>query len=393
MKKKICVISSSRADYGLLRPFLDELIKCPVIELQLIATGSHLTTDFGYTCKEIEIDGFDINDKIEILLSSDTPVGVSKSMGLTIISFSEAFYRLKPDIVFVMGDRFEIFSAVAAAHVSRLPVAHLSGGEVTKGAYDDAFRHSITKMSHLHFTSNLEYRKRVIQLGENPKTVFNVGEIGLDNIRNVRLLTKVDLENDLSFKFNKKNFLITFHPVTLEDNSSKIHLDHLLNYFIDKSDTNVIFTKTNADTFGRIINQTLDNYVKNHPETSIVVSSLGRVKYLSVLQFVDAVVGNSSSGIVEAPSFHIGTINIGDRQEGRIKAKSVIDCLPTKEGINKAFEELFSSKFQKMLKTLKNPYERENGPKIILDTTLDFLKKKKSLKKGFFDLNLDQNSD
>ena len=385
MKKNICIISSSRADYGLLKPFLYELKKSLEVKTQLIVTGSHLSEEFGFTYREIEADGFKINEKIEILLNSDTPVGVSKSMGLTMISFSEAFSRLLPDIVIVMGDRFEIFSAVAAAHVARLPIAHLSGGEVTKGAFDDAFRHSITKMSCLHFTSHTEYSNRVIQLGENPKTVFNVGEIGLNNIRKAPLLKKSDIEKVLGIKFNIKNFLTTFHPVTLDGNKSIIHLKSLLNYFKGKRDINVIFTKTNADTYGRIINSTIENYVKTYPTNSILISSLGRINYLSTLQFVDAVVGNSSSGIIEAPSFKIGTINIGDRQDGRIKAKSVIDCSPTKEGINQAFNKLFSTYFQKTLKNLINPYEKYNGPAIMLKETVNFLKNY-ILKKGFFDL-------
>ena len=391
MKKKFCVITSSRADYGLLKPLIDGINNCDAMELQLIVTGSHLVSEFGYTYKEIENDGIKINAKIEILLSSDTPIAIAKSMGLTLISFSETYNILKPDIIFVMGDRYEIFSAVAAAHVSLLPVAHISGGEVTEGVIDDAFRHSITKMSHLHFTSIEEYRDRVIQLGENPKTVFNVGEIGVENIKDYELITKNELENDLGFKLDKRNLLITFHPVTLEHNTSKIQFGNLLYVLSKQKNTKLIFTRANSDTFGQIINQMIKDYVKIYSQSSIEVISLGRLKYLSLLQFVDAVVGNSSSGIIEAPSFQIGTINIGDRQQGRLKAESVIDCPPTREGIKLALKNLYSSGFQKDLKHIKNPYEKENGIKIMLKATQEYLDNKKELKKGFFDLSFDQN--
>lgn len=387
MNKKICVISSSRADYGLLKPFLSILKNYDEVDLQLIVTGSHLVNNHGYTYREIENDGFIISEKVEILLASDTPISISKSMGLTLISFAEVYNRLNPDILFVMGDRYEIFAAVSAAHVSRLPVAHFSGGEITLGAMDDAFRHSITKMSHLHFTSTSIYRDRVIQLGENPKSVYNVGEVGLERIKNTDLLNKDELRKDLGFNFNKKNLLVTYHPVTLENNTSESQINNLLSFLSKQKDTNIIFTKSNADTFGSIINEIIDQYVKRNNKNCLAVPSLGSLKYLSLLQHVDAVVGNSSSGIVEAPSFKIGTINIGDRQKGRVKAKSVIDCSPSKDGIAEAFKKLYSSAFRKNLKNLKNPYENQNGLNIILDTTLNYLENQRDLKKKFFDLN------
>jgi len=387
MTKKICVITGSRADYGLLKPFLDQVKSSKDAQLQLIVTGSHFSPEFGNTYKEIEEDGFEIANRIEILLSSDTPVGISKSMGLACISFAEKYDKLKPDMIVVLGDRYEIFSAVAVAHVSRIPVAHISGGEVTEGAIDDAFRHSITKMSNFHFTATEEYRKRVIQLGEHPDTVFNVGEIGLENIRSIRLLAKNELETDLGFRFNKRNLLITFHPVTLEDNTSSRKFENLLSVLKEQKDATLIFTKTNADVDGRIINQMIDDYVSKFPENSISFTSLGRLNYLSLLQFVDAVVGNSSSGLVEAPSFRIGTINIGDRQKGRIRAQSVIDCEPTKEAIKKAFDKLYSSEFEKKLALVKNPYENEGGSQKSLEIILAFINNKKDTKKGFFDLD------
>lgn len=387
MTKKICVITGSRADYGLLKPFLDQVKTSNDAELQLIVTGSHLSPEFGNTYKEIEEDGFEIADRIEILLSSDTPVGISKSMGLACISFAEIYDKLKPDMIVVMGDRYEIFSAVAVAHVSRIPVAHFSGGEVTEGAIDDAFRHSITKMSNLHFTATEEYRKRVIQLGEYSDTVFNVGETGLENIRNIGLLTKNELESGLGFRFNKRNLLITFHPVTMEEDTSNRQFGDLLSALKEQKDTTLIFTKTNADTNGRIINQMIDDYVSKFPENSVSFTSLGRLKYLSLLRFVDAVVGNSSSGLIEAPSFRVGTINIGDRQKGRIRAQSVIDCEPTKEAIKMAFDKFYSSEFQEKLALVKNPYENEGGSQNSLEIILAFINKKKGTKKGFFDLD------
>lgn len=328
-KRKICIITGSRAEYGLLRPLIEEIKNDADIQLKLIVTGMHLSPEFGLTYQEIEKDKIIINEKIEILLSSDTPIGISKSMGLAMMGFAEAYERLKPDIIVVLGDRFEIFSAVASALVSRIPVAHISGGEITEGVFDDSFRHSITKMSHLHFTSTEEYRKRVIQLGEEPKRIFKVGEIGLDNIRRLKLLSKIELEKRLDFKFNKHNLLVTFHPVTLEYKTSGTQFKNLLNEIDKLKDTNIIFTKSNADTYGRIINQMIDNYVKENSDKSKAFTSMGQLLYLSTMKYVDGIVGNSSSAIIESPSFKIGAINIGDRQKGRIKAKNVIDCEPT----------------------------------------------------------------
>ncbi len=385
MKRKICVITGSRAEYGLLKPLLDELRNDSDIELQLIATGMHLSAEFGFTYREIEKDGFSINEKAEILLSSDTPVGISKSMGLAMIGLAESYKRLKPDCIVVMGDRFEIFSAVAAALISKIPVAHLSGGEVTEGVFDDSFRHSITKMSYLHFTSTEESRRRVIQLGEDPKRTFNVGEIGLDNIKKLKLLSKRELEKELKFKFNKHNLLVTFHPVTLENNTSKEQFQNLLCVLGKLRKTNIIFTKANADTGGRIINKMIDEYVSRNPAQTTAFTSMGHLGYLSTMQFVDATVGNSSSGIVEAPSFKIGTINIGDRQKGREKSGSVIDCEPTKKSIREAFKRLYSYNFQERLKNIKNPYGdgcSAERVKIILKE----YKFKNTLKKRFYDI-------
>jgi len=381
---KICVVTGTRAEYGLLYWLMKEIEKDKDLTLQIIATGMHLSPEFGLTYKEIEKE-FKIDKKIEILLSSDTPVGISKSMGLAQISFSEAYEELKPDFIVLLGDRFEVFSAASVALVHKIPVIHIHGGEITEGAFDDAFRHSITKMSYLHFTATEEYRKRVIQLGEEPNRVFNIGAVGLENVHRLKLLSKEDFEESINFKLNKKNILVTFHPVTLENSTAKEQFLELLKAIDELKDTNIIFTKANADTDGRIINQMIDEYVEKNKNKAIAFTSLGQLRYLSAMKYVDAVVGNSSSGIIEAPSFKIGTINIGDRQKGRVKAKSVIDCQPTKEEITKAFEKLYSKEFQKLLKSVKNPYEKEKYPS---KKIVEILKNSdvKNLKKSFFDI-------
>ena len=386
-KRKICVMTGTRAEYGLLYWLMKEIESDKDLELQLIATGMHLSPEFGLTYKIIEKD-FKIDKKIEMLLSSDTSVGISKSMGLAQISFAEAYDELNPDIIVVLGDRYEIFSAVSAAMIARIPIAHIHGGEATQGLIDESIRHSITKMSHLHFTATTEYQNRVIQLGEHPSRVFNVGGLGIDNIKKLQLLSKEEFEKSIGFKLNKKNILVTFHPVTLEKSTSKEQFKELLDAIDELSDTNIIFTKANSDTDGRIINQMIDDYVSKNSNKAISFTSLGQLRYLSALQFVDAVVGNSSSGLIEAPTFKIGTINIGDRQKGRIKAKSVIDCKPKKEEIKKAFNKLYSKEFQNMLKKVKNPYGDGMASKKIVNI-LKSVKLKDILKKSFYDIDFE----
>ncbi len=353
--RKLCIVTGTRAEYGLLYWLMKEIEADSDLELQIIATGMHLSPEFGLTYKEIGKD-FKINKKIEMLLSSDTAIGISKSMGLAQISFAEAYDELKPDVVIVLGDRYEIFSAVSAAMIARIPIAHLHGGETTEGAFDEAIRHSITKMSHLHFTAAEEYRKRVIQLGENPEYVFNVGGMGIENIKRLPLLSREEFEKSINFTLAKKNLLVTFHPVTLEKSTANVQFQELLNAIDDLQETHLIFTKSNSDTDGRIINQMIDAYVAKNHHKSVCFTSLGQMRYLSALQYVDAVVGNSSSGLAEAPSFKIGTINIGDRQKGRLKADSVIDCQPTRESILQALDRLYGTEFQKTLKTVISPY-------------------------------------
>ncbi|MFH1581694.1 MAG: UDP-N-acetylglucosamine 2-epimerase [Pseudomonadota bacterium] len=355
-KRKICVVTGSRAEYGLLRPLLQEIKACPDLELQVVATGMHLSQEFGLTYREIEGDGFNIDEKVEMLSSSDSPAGIAGSMGTAMNGFADVYQRLRPDIMVVLGDRYEILSAVCVALVHRIPVAHLSGGEVTEGAFDDAIRHSISKMSHLHFTFTDQYRKRVIQLGESPDRVFNVGSIALDSINKLPLLSKKELEKELGFEFEKRNLMVTFHPVTLENNAAQDHFQNLLEVLSRRADTRIIFTKANADTGGRAINKMIDRFVSDNAEKAVAFISLGQLNYLSMMRFVDAVVGNSSSGIVEAPSFKIGTINVGDRQKGRIRTESIIDCDADKQSLEKAFKKLYSREFQKMLKGVTNPF-------------------------------------
>lgn len=383
-KKKICIITGSRAEYGLLYWLIKEVKADQDLKLQLIVTGMHLSKEFGLTYKEIEKD-FKINKKININLHSDTSLGISRSMSIAQKFFAEAYHELKPDIIVVLGDRYEILSAATSAMIAKIPIAHIHGGELTEGSWDDSIRHCISKMSHLHFTATEEYKKRVIQLGEEPRRVFNTGGMGIENIKKLRLLTKIEFEKSINFKLNKKNILVTFHPVTLENNTSKNQFQELLNAIDELKDTNFIFTKSNSDLNGRIINKMIDKYTYKNPKKSISFFSLGQLKYLSALQYVDAIVGNSSSGLTEAPSFNIGTINIGDRQKKRIKAKSIIDCIPKKKNIKQSLKKIYSSNFKKILKNNNNPYENGLPSKKIVRILKNF-KFQNSMKKSFFNL-------
>jgi len=384
-KKKICIVTGSRAEYGLLYWLIKEIKLDKELKLQLLVTGMHLSPKFGLTYKEIE-KNFKIDKKINIDLTSDTSLGISKSISIGLISFSEIYKKLKPSIVIVLGDRFEIFSAASAAMISKIPIAHIHGGELTEGSWDDNIRHCVTKMSHLHFAATNEYKKRIIQLGEDPKKVFNIGGMGIENIRRLKLLNKNNFERSIDFKLNKKNILVTFHPETLSNFSPAKQFQELLNVINHLEDTNIIFTKTNSDLNGKVINEMIDKYVCKYPKKTIAFKSLGQLRYLSALQHVDAVVGNSSSGLLEAPSFKIGTINIGDRQKGRIKAQSVIDCLANKRDIQKSFKKLYSKKFQKNLKNVKNFYDNGLASKKIVRVLKKF-DLNNILKKKFQNIN------
>ncbi len=385
MNRKICVVTGTRAEYGLLRWVMEGIRETPSLELQIIATGMHLSPEFGLTYREIEKDGFHIDRKVEMLLSSDTSCGLAKSMGLGLIGFGDALQQLQPDIMLVLGDRFELFSAVTAAMVARIPVAHLSGGEATEGIIDESIRHAISKMSHFHFVAAEKYRKRVIQLGEHPDRVFLVGGLGVDNIKKIDLLDRSALETALEFKFGPRNLLITFHPVTLENETSAKQMEELLAALEVLKDTHLIFTMPNADTDGRVLMGMIDKFVANHPNTRAYIS-LGQLHYLSCIQYVDGVVGNSSSGLAETPSFAKGTINIGDRQRGRLKAESIIDCSPEKESIAAALRKLYSKEFQFKLETVQSPYGNGGASELVVET-LTKIQLKDVLKKYFFDLN------
>ncbi len=390
MKKKICIFTGTRAEYGLLKPLIDEILNDGTFELQLLVSGMHLSPEFGLTYKEIEQDGLKIDEKVEILLSADTPSAISKSIGLGLIGYADALNRLKPDMVVILGDRFEALAFAIASYVNRIPIAHLYGGEATWGTMDEGFRNSITKLAYLHFTSTEQYRKRVIQLGEHPDRVFNIGALGIDNIKKLKLLSKEKIERKLKVKFKQKNILVTYHPSTLDQNITEMEFGVLLNVLEELEDTLIIFTKSNADMEGRIINKMIDEFCLKHSDRAMSFTSLGRINYLSILQFVDAVVGNSSSGIIEAPSFKIGTINIGDRQKGRIKAESIIDCEPTEDSIKKAFEKLYSKDFQSKLKNVENPYGDGNSAKRILSILKDkFLYSPVDLKKSFYEIDFE----
>ena len=380
-KRKICVVTGTRAEYGLLYWTMKRIQDVPNLELQIIATGMHLSPEFGNTYKTIENDGFTIHRKIECLLSSDTGVGISKSIGLGIISFSEAYDQLKPDIVLVLGDRFEIMGAVTAAMINRIPIAHCHGGEATEGLIDESIRHSITKMSQIHFTSTEEYRKRIIQLGEHPSTVYNVGGLGIENINKLNLLDREGFEKSIGCKLKSKNYLVTFHPVTLDKNSAENQFIALINS-LDKLDNSlIIFTKPNADNDGRIIIKLIDEYVSKNKHKVVAFTSLGQLRYLSAIPFMTAVVGNSSSGLLEVPSFRIPTVNIGDRQRGRIQGDSVINCDPTESSIKKALDIANSIEFRDKIKDKVSPYGEINSSEIIIEKLInisldDILKKK-----------------
>lgn len=384
MKRRVCVVTGTRAEFGLLQRLMGLIQDHEALELQVIATGMHLSPEFGLTYREIEAAGFSIDRKIECLLSADTSSAVAKSMGLGLIGFADAYAALQPDLLVVLGDRFEILSAVSAALVSRIPVAHLHGGETTEGAFDEGIRHAITKMSHLHFVAADEYRNRVIQLGEQPERVFQVGGLGVDNITRLPLLSREALEESLGCTLARRNLLITFHPVTLEQATSEQQMQELLAALAVLPDTRLIFTLPNADTDSRVLIRMVQVFVATH-EQARAYTSLGQLRYLSLMREVDAVVGNSSSGLAEAPSFRIGTINIGDRQRGRLKADSVIDCPPEREAIGQALAQLYSEDFQTSLAGVRNPYGEggaaEHILRVISDYPLDDI-----LKKSFHDL-------
>lgn len=384
MKRKICIVTGARSEYGLLRWLMEEIKARPELELQILVTGMHLSPEFGLTWKTIEHDGFRIDRKVEMLLSSDTPTGIAKSIGLGIVGFADAFNELAPDVVLLLGDRFEILGAATAAMVACIPIAHLHGGELTEGAMDDAIRHAVTKMSHFHFVANETYRQRVIQLGEQPARVFTVGGLGLDNISHLDLLSRQELERSINFKLRSRNLLITFHPVTLEKNSAIDQFTELLASLDELVDIGLIFTMPNADPESRELIRMVESFVVQH-KNARCYSSLGQLRYLSCMKEVDGVVGNSSSGLIEAPALRKGTINLGSRQDGRLKAASVIDCAPKRESISSAIRHLYSSSFQSTLLDLVNPYGTPGASAKVADMLAN-LKLEGVLQKHFYEI-------
>jgi GDP/UDP-N,N'-diacetylbacillosamine 2-epimerase (hydrolysing) len=383
---KVCIVTGTRAEYGLLFWTIKKLKSDIYFDVKLCVTGMHLSPEFGLTYKQIEEDGIVIDKKIEMLLSSDSVNGIAKSIGLGVIGFTDAFNDLKPDLVLLLGDRFEIFAAATSAMIAKIPIAHCHGGEATEGLIDEPIRHSITKMSQIHFTSTEEYRKRVIQLGEQPNRVFNVGALGIENINKLKLLNKSDFEKSIGIKLLKQTFLITFHPVTLEKSTAEDQFINLLSAITNFSDTTYIFTMPNADNDGRVIINSIQKFVANNKNTSIAFTSLGQLRYLSALQHVDLVIGNSSSGLIEVPSFKIPTINIGDRQRGRVYGLSVINCKPTKKEIIESINLGLSESFRKKLKKSINPYGNKNSSIEIVKILKKIAVNENLIKKKFYNL-------
>lgn len=388
LKRKICIVTGTRAEYGLLYWLMKRIQEDKNLQLQIVATGMHLSPEFGLTYKQIEKDGFKIDGKVEMLLSGDTPTAISKSVGLAVISFADIFQMLNPDIVVLLGDRFEIFAAAQTAMIMRIPIAHIHGGELTEGAIDDPIRHSITKMAHLHFTATKEYRQRVIQMGEQPKNVFNVGSLGIEGIKSLSLLDKEELSKSIGVNLDKF-FLVTLHPTTLEKSTSERQILTLLNALDKFQDYQIIFTKTNADTEGRIINYNIEKYVKENSKRAYVFDSLGQVRYLSAIKHCELVIGNSSSGLLEVPYFRKATINIGIRQQGRLKAESVVDCDFNEASIINAINKGLSKEFKKRISSMEMLYGEGNTSQQIVEI-LKNVNLENILIKKFYDIKGDK---
>lgn len=380
MKRKLCAVTGARSEYGLLCPLLKAIEREPCFQLQLAVTGAHLSPEFGLTCREIEEDGFAVDRKVETLLSSDTAVGIAKSIGLGVIGFAEAFEQLKPDLLVLLGDRYEIWSAAQAALVAKIPIAHIGGGDVTEGAFDEAIRHSITKMSHLHFVTNPDSAARVRQLGENPEHIYNVGSLAVDRIVSLPFFGREELEASLGFSFRRRNLLVTFHPVTLDEQpSEKQFLELLAALDALGEEFGLIFTQPNADPESRELSRLTEEFAVRHPNAA-VFPSLGQARYFSLIRLADAVVGNSSSGVYEVPSFQKPTVNIGDRQKGRLFASSVISCGPDRQQILEAIRKAMTADCS----SVTNPYGQGNCAEKILNVFKSLPDYRRLLKKRFY---------
>ncbi len=385
-KKKICFVTGTRAEYGLLKYLMKEIKNSNSFHFQLVVTGSHLSKRHGFTVNEIINDGFEISKSLDIDLSEDGNRSVCNSIANCIVQFSDTLQQLKPDIIIVLGDRYELLAVVTASMIHRVPIAHIHGGEVTEGAFDDGIRHSITKLSQLHFVAADEYKRRVIQLGENPNLIFNVGGLGVDAIKKIKLLSKEKIENNLNLKFQSKNLLITYHPLTIPvKENSEFEITQLIKGLSKFKDTLQIFTMPNADPGNKKIFETIKDYAKNKKNV-FTFESLGQLNYLSCLLYVDAVVGNSSSGILEVPTFKRATINIGDRQKGRLFAKSVISCSNKALDIEKSIKKIYTKDFQNTLKETINPYGN-GGASEEIKNILEVTNFEELKRKPFFDLN------
>ena len=365
--RKVCVVTGTRAEYGLLSRLMWLIRADHDLTLQIIATNMHLSPEFGLTYKEIEADGFTIDKKVPMHKLADTSNGIVKSMAVELSGIADAYEELRPDLIVLLGDRYEMLIAATAALVYKIPIAHIHGGEITEGAFDDAIRHAITKMSHLHFTSTEEYRRRVIQLGEQPDRVFNVGSLGVENIKKMTLMSKDEIEKSLGFELNKKTVIATYHPVTLTKGNNRIEMDEFLTALDEEKNIRILFTMPNSDTGGEYISEKINEFVARNKERAIAFISLGVKRYLSAMSHVAAVIGNSSSGIIEAPSLGIPTLNIGDRQKGRVTCDSIISCYSDKDSIRKGLKKVLSEEMAEIAKKVRNPYEKENTAQSIFN--------------------------
>ncbi len=384
--KRIGVLTTSRSDYGIFLPLLRSIDEDPDLELLLIVSGTHLSPEFGLTVEAIEADGFEIAERVAMLLSSDTPEGIAKSMGLGTIGYGQALARLRPDILVLLGDRFETHAAAVAALPFKIPVAHLHGGELTQGAIDDALRHSLTKLSHLHFVATEEYFSRVVQMGEEPWRVTNCGALSLDNLQTIDLLDTNRLEVDYGLKLDRPMLLVTFHPVTLEYERTQWQFQELL-AALEVLGMPVVFTSPNADTAGRVILRLIDEFTELHP-WAMFVANMGMQGYFSLLSVAAAMVGNSSSGLLEAPSFGLPVVNIGTRQDGRVRAANVIDVGYRRTEIVEGVERALDPNFRAKLADLVNPYGKGNAAVIIIERLKTGVPDDRLLRKRFHDLDV-----
>lgn len=382
--KKLCVVTGSRAEYSLLKPVMLRILEDKECELLLIVAGMHLDTRYGITEQEIIKDGFSIQEKIEMNLATDTKTGICKSTGLGLLSFGDAYEGMKPDMVILLGDRYEILSAAVAACICNIPIAHIHGGEITKGSIDDCMRHAITKMSYLHFTCANEYQRRVIQLGEDPKRVYQVGALGIENITRLSLLSREELETCLAITLHEPYLVVTYHPMTLDEKETKYQIKELLLALDSFVDYQIIFTRSNSDAGGDIINKKIDTYILKNKARAMVFSSLGSLRYFSLVKYAKAVIGNSSSGILEVPYLRIPVVNIGERQEGRIKPDFVINSKPTAKEIARGIHHAITHDWKN--EKGDNPYYKENTSKNIINIIKQNLNQGIQLKKGFYQL-------